>query len=173
MQIKPGKWKTKNGNVVSVRLNTGPHLPSMKWAVERNGSTYYVSDDGRASCYYGVDYFNLDCPIEEAAPVREFTHGTPVFHVLEPSRKLIVVGRRTAGGLWVEYCDNGECEHANTENLEPWAEPKKTRTWTHFVYQIENIGECMVVARTTRDEAEKDRRRVSDVVEVRLTEKLA
>lgn len=104
----------------------------------------------------------------EIAAAAEITPGT--WWKTRAGDRRYIVGKRLDGNWQTQREDGTVGVYNENHLLAPWSDPPKPRTFSIVVYKTSN-GNIEWQQAEDRDIADLDKKRVSDVVEVTLTEK--
>jgi len=175
MEVKEGKWRTRGGEVVDVvRLSDEKKTLDRWWKFETASGWWFPLPSGR------IHGPQLDHDNDLIAPVHEITPGSEWVISFDGGHASVFVIGRAKGGQWaVEFRHGGTQPWLVNEDafLEPWTDPPKPRTWTRYIVICKHFG-CgantlaFTLAFDDRARAESARERISDVVEVTLTEEV-
>jgi hypothetical protein len=164
MEVKEGKWRTRGGEVVTVSRGGNDRYP---WkCVHSTEKFVLVTDNGRANLTYGENVHDL------IAPVHEITPGS-YWRLRHGEAKWFVVGKSRYGNWCLESESGGVIFSPEDAFLAPWTDPPKPRTWKVYVFATAKTSDhTRMQAYFLKEEAESSYDRISNVVEVTLTEEV-
>jgi len=162
IQVTAGKWKRLDGKIVDV-FPVDHNV--YRWGSVDPVETY--TNDGRV-----ISIGSHDNPRNLIAPVHEITPGS-YWRLRHGKAKWFVVGKSRDGNWCLESESGGVIFSPEDAFLEPWTDPPNPRTWKVYVFATAKTSDhTRMQAYFLKEEAESSYDRISDVVEVTLTEEV-